>query len=95
MERQAILERLGWAFARIRGSVFFRDPNRAMRPVFEKLRDLDIEPSAEPTPSFSDVSLAELTDRVSRRAEQIRNEWNLKDSDEAATAEKTRSSPSV
>jgi hypothetical protein len=41
------------------------------------------------------VSLAELTDRVSRRAEQIRNEWNLKDSDEAATAEKTRSSPSV
>jgi very-short-patch-repair endonuclease len=26
LERQAILERLGWTFIRIRGSVFFRDP---------------------------------------------------------------------
>jgi very-short-patch-repair endonuclease len=80
MERQAILERLGWVFARIRGSVFFRDPNRAMSPVFEKLRDLEIDPCAEPTPASSNESVAELTNRVSRRAEQIRNEWNAKDS---------------
>jgi len=26
MERQAILERLGWKFVRVRGSLFFRDP---------------------------------------------------------------------
>jgi very-short-patch-repair endonuclease len=84
LERQAILERLGWVFVRIRGSVFFRDPNRAMRPVLEKLHDLEIEPCAELTPPSSDVSEAELTDRVSRRADQIRHEWNLKDTAETA-----------
>jgi hypothetical protein len=84
MERQTILERLDWVFVRIRGSVFFRDPNRAMRPVFEKLRDLEIEPCAEPMPSSSDKSVTELTDRVSRRAEQIRNEWNAKGSGNGA-----------
>lgn len=95
MERQAILERLGWVFTRIRGSVFVRDPNRAMRPVFEKLGDLETVPYAEPTQLSSVVSVAKLTGRVSRRAEQIRNEWNPKDSSEAATAEQARSSPSV
>jgi very-short-patch-repair endonuclease len=95
MERQAILERLGWVFARIRGSVFFRDPNRAMRPVFEKLRDLELEPYAEPSQLSSAVPVAELTERVSRRAEQIRNEWNPKDSGEAVATEKAGSSPTV
>jgi very-short-patch-repair endonuclease len=83
MERQAILERLGWVFARIRGSVFFRDPNRAMTPVFEKLRDLEIEPDSKSFPSDTNLDARELTDRVSRRAEQIRNEWNPKESAQA------------
>ena len=42
MDRQAILERLGWTFARIRGSAFFRNPDEAMQPVFEKLAAMDI-----------------------------------------------------
>lgn len=42
MARQAILERLGWRFVRIRGSEFFRDPEGAMRPVFERLQALEI-----------------------------------------------------
>ena len=79
MERQAILERLGWIFVRVRGSVFFRDANRGMRPVFEKLRDLEIDPGAELKPSSPDLSASELTDRVARRAEQIRKEWNAKE----------------
>lgn len=85
MERQAILERLGWVFSRIRGSVFFRDPNRAMRPVFEKLRDLEIEPGAEATPSPTDGGANQLLERISRRAEQIRNEWNPKTFDQPPT----------
>ena len=81
MERQAILERLGWVFVRIRGSVFFRDPNRAMKPVFEKLQTLEIVPSPEPpVPAPNNVPSAELTDRITRRAEQIRNEWNARES---------------
>ena len=72
LERQSVLERLGWVFARVRGSVFFRDPDRAMRAVFEKLQRLGIEPLgtvAEPSDSTADI------ERVRRRAETIRREW--------------------
>ena len=44
MARQAILERLGWRFVRIRGSQFFRNPDIAIEPVFTRLRALDIPP---------------------------------------------------
>ncbi|MEP7242265.1 MAG: AAA domain-containing protein [Gammaproteobacteria bacterium] len=40
--RQAVLERLGWQFVRIRGSVFYRDPEAAMRGVFERLGAIGI-----------------------------------------------------
>jgi transcription elongation GreA/GreB family factor/very-short-patch-repair endonuclease len=74
LERQSILERLGWIFVRIRGSVFFRDPDAAMAPVFAKLNYLEIEPlgaaaeqvAVEPTP---------LIQRIKRRAEVIRAQW--------------------
>ena len=42
VERQAILERLGWKFVRIRGSVFYRNPDQAMEEVFAKLDELGI-----------------------------------------------------
>jgi very-short-patch-repair endonuclease len=44
MERQAVLERLGWIFTRVRATEFFRDAERAMQPVFEKLHALEIYP---------------------------------------------------
>jgi len=43
LEREAILERLGWIFVRVRGSVFFRNPDAAMAPVFARLDHLEIE----------------------------------------------------
>lgn len=46
MSRQAILERLGWKFVRIRGSAFYRDPNHAMSTVFKRLAELEIHPIA-------------------------------------------------
>ncbi|HEY2545554.1 MAG TPA: AAA domain-containing protein, partial [Candidatus Acidoferrum sp.] len=44
MDRQSVLERMGWIFARIRGSEFLRSPAHAMKPVFEKLQMLEIPP---------------------------------------------------
>jgi very-short-patch-repair endonuclease len=44
VERQAILERLGWQFVRIRGTAFYRNPDRAMDTVFSKLNELGIPP---------------------------------------------------
>jgi hypothetical protein len=42
--RQAVLERLGWQFVRIRGSAFYRDPDASLRRVFDRLAELGIEP---------------------------------------------------
>ena len=47
MERQSILERMGWVFSRVRGSEFFRDADRALAPVFAKLESLEIFPLGE------------------------------------------------
>ncbi len=46
VERQTILERLGWQFVRIRGTAFYRNPELAMQPVFARLAELEIPPEA-------------------------------------------------
>ena len=77
MERQSMLERLGWTFARVRGSTFFRGPDRAMKAIFDKLQSLDI-PAKGPASDRADESpkLGELTERVIRRAHELREEWS-------------------
>lgn len=46
MERQTILERLGWRFIRLRGSEYYSNPEKAMQRVFDDLTELGIRPSA-------------------------------------------------
>ena len=75
MERQAILVRLGWQFVHIRGSIFFRDEDRAMRPVFQRLNELGITPDLMAAPSSSSVPTDAVTQRVIRRAQELRAEW--------------------
>ncbi len=75
MARQAILERLGWRFVRIRGSQFFRDPDKAMVPVFARLRELEIpaeggQDSMPPNPTGQ-----VLKETIVRRATELRREW--------------------
>src|ERR1700724_647038 len=48
MDRQSVLERMGWIFTRIRSSEFLRNPSRAMKPVLEKLEMLEIPPTGDP-----------------------------------------------
>ena len=43
--RQAILERLGWTFHRIRGSAYYRDPDAALTSLWDRLEALAIRPS--------------------------------------------------
>lgn len=42
MERQRILERVGWTFWRIRGSEFYLNRERALDPLWEKLDEMGI-----------------------------------------------------
>jgi len=62
--RQTILERLGWKFTRIRGSAFFRDEERAMRPVFERLEELGIEPGLRDDGAAEDDTLVKELEAI-------------------------------
>jgi very-short-patch-repair endonuclease len=44
LRRQLILERLGWRFWRVRGSAFYRDPDKAMASLWPLLDELGIRP---------------------------------------------------
>ena len=71
MARQAVLERIGWRFVRIRGSQFFRDPDGAMKPVFETLSDMGIAPRTELASVDAPAAKTDLLDRIKRRAAEI------------------------
>jgi very-short-patch-repair endonuclease len=75
MERQALLERLGWRFVRVRGSVFFRDPERAMAEVFRRLDELGIPPESSRDREATRQPADDLRDRVIRRAQELRQQW--------------------
>ena len=44
LEHEAIPERLGWSFIRIRASSFYRDPQGTMKWVCKKLISMGVEP---------------------------------------------------
>ncbi len=75
MARQAILERLGWRFFRIRGSQFFRNPDTAMGAVFARLSTLGISPEGMAIESNTNSDGKALKDRIIQRAYSLRREW--------------------
>lgn len=75
MERQAILERSGWTFVRIRGSEYYRDPKAAISHICAKLADFGIHPNYGHTEETSQPT--ELLDRVKIRASEILEQKNF------------------
>ena len=80
MDRQSVLERMGWIFTRIRSSEFLRNPARAMKPVFEKLEILEI-PAQGSSADAEPLALAahDVVERVITRAEELRRNWAKSD----------------
>jgi very-short-patch-repair endonuclease len=75
IKRQAILERLGWRFIRIRGSAYYRDPEKSMEEVYNVLEKNNIKPNF--TKETNDDSNKHfLLDKLKRRANEIRNGWD-------------------
>jgi very-short-patch-repair endonuclease len=73
MERQAILERLGWQFIRIRGSSYFRDPEGCIERVLKRLLEMSITPrgaTIESRPTVSDT-----INSIKLKAAALRAEW--------------------
>ncbi len=75
LERQMVLERLGWRFVRIRGSLFFRNPEDALRPLFEQLENMGIERLGPHREDNRRPGNPDLLNRVIRRAAEIRDQW--------------------
>jgi hypothetical protein len=76
LARQALLERLGWTFVRIRGSVFYRDKTLgrqvALRPLMQRLKEIGIDPFNETNSSDIESKTQTLADEVIQRAAEIR-----------------------
>ena len=67
MERQTILERIGWRFIRIRGSEYYRNPEKTIERVISELAAYEIEPE-EKGVATSEGRDTELLRRVKHRA---------------------------
>ncbi len=74
LERQAILERLGWKFLRLRASQYYRNPEAALGILLDKLAQLEIHPVAEHLPGLQTEEF-DLAARVIKRAHELREEW--------------------
>ena len=70
MERQTILERLGWRFIRIRGSKYYHAPAQTIERVIQELTEFGIEPE-NTNASIATGRASELLSRVKERAAQI------------------------
>ncbi|WP_284035622.1 AAA domain-containing protein [Neobacillus sp. 114] len=55
MERQRVLERVGWTFWRVRGSAFYANPSKAMESLWVKLDEMGIEPYVPTESVFVDT----------------------------------------
>ncbi|UOG90813.1 MAG: AAA domain-containing protein [Candidatus Thiothrix sulfatifontis] len=79
IERQAILERLGWTFVRIRGSQYYRTPEKAIQAVFARLNELGIEKLGveDTTTSATNLDNDAIIQDIRRTADAIRREWEL------------------
>lgn len=91
LERQAILERLGWTFVRIRGSLFFRDEERALQPTFRRLQELNITPELVTSSPAQTQQQADTVGRVIRRAEELRRSWHSAQETEAESGQRAGS----
>lgn len=76
IDREAVLVRLGWTFERIRGSLFFRDEDRALAPVYRRLQELGITPELSPTSPSPAPEQAEVVERVIRHSQDLRAAWH-------------------
>ncbi|KGN00298.1 hypothetical protein Z969_09985 [Clostridium novyi A str. 4570] len=79
MNRQSILERLGWRFIRIRGSEFFSDESGSMERVIKKLNELEIYPE-DNHENLKDENV--LKNTVISRAQEIMSSWNVEDEED-------------
>ena len=73
MERQSILERLGWRFIRIRGSEYYRGRSETISRLIKELNAYGIMPETFDSDKQSIIN-DELTEKIKERAGQLMQE---------------------
>ncbi len=74
MERQTILERIGWRFIRIRGSEYYGDPEATLERIIDELCKHGIEPEEIAGETTESTRSSELLQRTKLCASQIFSE---------------------
>lgn len=75
MERQTILERVGWQFIRIRGSEYYRDPDKTIQRVVTELNKMGIDKQVSKEEIADSTERDKLKATIIKRAAQIMAEW--------------------
>lgn len=75
MERQTILERLGWRFIRIRGSEYYRNPQSTIERVISELDQYGIDPEDFKEDTEVILNYSDLFERVKIGSDRILGEW--------------------
>ena len=72
LARQAVLERAGWRFIRLRGTRFYRDPDGSMEWVFEELHRLGVRPGGTTIDG-----IAPALEGGTLREDVVRRSWEI------------------
>lgn len=91
INRQVVLERLGWTFIRIRGSEYFRHRDATMSRVFAELESLGIEKLGPANVVADTPENDELKTAILLRAAEIQTSWK-EDSDPEVDVDTVRKS---
>ena len=78
--RQAVLERLGWHFVRVRGSQWYLDPDSALQKLKAELEALGITPGDAQDYADSAARLQQAR-YVQQRAEQLLSDWHKEETE--------------
>src|SRR5205823_10312924 len=73
MDRQSILERMGWVFTRVRSSDFLRNPARAMKSIFEKLQVMEIPPDGNTRDGKLDAKISHDVTRSEEHTSELQS----------------------
>lgn len=78
MERQTILERIGWRFIRIRGSKYYRNKEKTIEDIIDQLNDRGIYPESSNYQNV-DQNNTDLFERVKTYASHLLEKFNDED----------------
>lgn len=76
VDREAVLERLGWKFIRVRASQYYLRPEATLQNTLKRLQLLGLEPRKQDARVNQEHVQDELYQRVLMKAAQLRRQWS-------------------